>query len=596
MTDYRKDDVGETAGRVAFGFIVVAIIPLLMTIVWGALHLIASGTRYPADFDRWEMRNFFVEGWNFFGGTPWLWAFIAISVIAFALCLGVEGSDGEIFSAGVITLVGLTTCAIFGLQGVVSFDKVPAQFYNQATSYYVKDVGDVPAAITRLVENGKKDTDGCAVKPVHDVPGCVMQGTLPYKPGLWQGRTSSFSGAKTVLASSTANQQGANLMDSSLTYLGGETEETEQWTGIIDGSGAYNSAKGVVAWAGKTGSITKCLFGDKHTGTTGYRFNRAFDGAKKNSLSHLILSTYPSKFYDDGDVWGYCEGNKPVYVVPMKKLKPFHHQMVEVPAGTLIIKGSSSGDPVLDLRKDIKEGDLHGPVVPASIVAKQREALDWSAGRKYRKSSGGNNGGFGFDVATTETQAGNDSEYRLYNTEDKRWYYVTLLTPNDASSQTFTAIALTPTDSVSADRLPPMNVYVLEDDQGQQANADRLHSDALNYIAVTEPGFSTNKGELTELTPLGGDMYRFFAQVKGYTTHYIDLSITGRVAPRTVKLNNVSVPGVAVTTPGQTPTPGQSQGPGTPAKVCEKPVAQMTVVEKTACIKALADSLATAPR
>lgn len=592
----RAEATAELGSRLLAVLGVCLIVPALMTVWWMFIHFIAPGTRYPYDFDRWEMTHWFPEGWNLLGGTPYLWVFILILTIIAVVILAADtdyGASG--LAAFLVGVVGIPLCMFVAGQGFVSRDKVAGQFYQQGTTFFVANPEDLPSAVTRLgqdagkkpVGSDRKGKDGCAIKPVHDVSACVKKGSLLDKPGLWVGRTSSYTGARTVLASSTANQQGADLMEPSLTYLGGDKPETERWSGVIDGSGAYNQAQGVVEWYGKTNTIKKCLFGNKHSGTQSYRFNRAFGGAKRNSLSHLILSTYTGYTYQDDDVWGYCAGNKPVLVVPMVKHVPYHHQAPQVPAGTLIIRGSESGDPVLDFRKEVKRGELDGPVVPQSIIAKQRETLDWAAGRKFRKSSGGNNGGFGFDVASAETQAGNNSEYRLYNTAEKRWYFASPLVPNNARSQTYTAMALTPTDEVRSGVLPSLNVYVFEDDPAKQANADRMHSAALTYLSTADPGFRTNGGELKELTPLGGDMWRVYAEVKGYTTHYIDMSANGRVTPNLVTLNT-PVPGVGTPTvpvkPGQTGTPSQA--------ACGKQIGQMKVEEKVACMKALTDDLA----
>lgn len=593
---------GDTGGRLLLTGVVLGIVPLIMTVYWAFLHWLAPGTKYPYTFDRWEMAHWFTEGWNFFGGTPLLWIFFALLAVAVGFVWGVEASDGK-FAAGLtIGIVGFLVCIGFAVPGLVSRDKVPAQFYQRGTTFYVADPNEPPAALHRLVQGGRKGYKGCAIKPVHDVPSCVQKGVLPDTPGLWQGRSSSYDGAKTMLSSSTATQQGADLMEASLTYLGGDKPETERWTGIIDGSGAYNPAQGVVEWYGQTGTVKKCLFNDQRTGTTGYKFKRAFGGAKMNSLSHKILSTYTGYMYDDQDVWGYCNGNKPVFVVPMTKYVPFHHQVFRVPAGVLIIRGSDNGDPIFDFRKDVKPGELDGPVVPTTLVAKQRETLDWAAGRKYRKSSGGNNGGFGFDVASAETQEGNDSEYRLYNTQDRRWYYVSTLVPNNAKSQTYTALALTPTDELHAGELPKLNVYVLDDDPAKQANADRLHSEALNFIGNNYPGFRTNGGDLHEIVPLGGDMWRVFGEVKGYTALYIDMSANNRVTPKVTDVTDkaAAVGGAGASLggtglPGATPTgPAPS---GTPSdKVCGKQPKDMSTAEKTACVKALVDSLASGQR
>lgn len=578
----------EFIARLIASVIIVAAVPLVMTLIWGLLHFFGGGTRWPYEFDRWEQKNWFVEGWNFLGGTPALWIFFAVLALVLIFVWVVGDSADDIFPGmGLLFALVFVACFIPMLQGIVSADKVTGQYYAQNTTFYVPDLNKVPSAISRAAQNGKQtpvpvtEENGVKmIKSAHDVPGVIKQGVMPDWDGLWTGRTSSYNGAKTVLASQTANMQGADMFEPGLTYLGGEKQDDGRWTAPIDGSGAYTPAKGVVEWQAATGKITKCEF------KSGYRFNRSFGGAKKNSLSHWILSKYTGYFYEDRDVWGYCEsGTKPVFVVPMKKRVPFHHQAMETPAGVLIIKGSTSGDPELIFKSEVKRGELAGPVVPASILEKQREALDWMAGRKFRKNKYGN-GGFGFDSAKVESNLGNDADFRLYNNGDKRWYYVTPLTPNNPRSQTYTAQMVVATDTVRAGELPAVKVYVPADGTAVP-NADQLLSQALTYLGSERPGFTTAKGELRELVPLGGDMWRVYGEVKGYTTDYIDISATGRVTPKVVTLNN---------TPGMAAVPGlpvQPSGkPGTPVQACGKPIAQMKTDEKVACIKALTDDLA----
>ena len=581
MSSYRsRSNDGDVAARLLGSILAVGLGPLAMFLIWGPLHLFAGGTRYPYSFDRWAQNTWVPEGWNLLGATPWMWLYIIVVLIILAVIWGVDGTPGTRAISTVLAIAAVVSF-IPVFDGMVSSDKVKGQFYGRNTEFYVPDLNKVPSPLARLAEGGARvENDGkvTEIKSHHDVHGIIKQGALPDSPGLWTGRTASYHGALTVLSSQTSNQQGADLLEDSLTYLNGEKEENGIWTGVIDGSGNYTAAKGVVSWNAKTGKVTKCLFdGD-------YEFNRSFGGAKHNSLSHWILSKYTGMFYADSDIWGYCEGNKPVFVVPMKTRTPYHHQNFEVPAGVLIVKGSKSGDPQLDLRTEVKKSQLAGPVIPASILTHQRDALDWAAGRKYRSNKYGN-GGFGFDVASVESQLGNDADFRLFNTGDQTWYYLTPLTPNNPKSQTYTAYMAVATDTVKAGVLPLVKVFVPAD--GTTApNADQLLSQALTYLGNERPGFTTARGELRELVPQGGDMWRIYGEVKGYTTDYIEMSATGRVTPKVVTLGG-SAPGLAL--PG---LPAQAPGTKPPADPCIKGQKEMNSAEKAACIKALVDDLA----
>jgi hypothetical protein len=124
-------------------------------------------------------------------------------------------------------------------------------------------------------------------------------------------------------------------------------------------------------------------------------------------------------------------------------------------------------------------------------------------------------------------------------------------------------------------------------DGTQAPNADQLLSQALTYLGNERPGFITSRGELRELVPLGGDMWRIYGEVRGYTTDYIEMSATGRVTPKVVTLEAGSVPGAVV--PG---LPAAAPGGKAPADPCAKGQKGMSAEEKASCIKALVDDLA----
>jgi hypothetical protein len=215
---------------------------------------------------------------------------------------------------------------------------------------------------------------------------------------------------------------------------------------------------------------------------------------------------------------------------------------------------------------EVAPGRFPGPVYPKSLAKRQRAETAWAAGRKWKSRAS-----FGFKPAVDSVQSGNTSEYLLRG-PDRRLYRVTPLTPSASRSQAFIAYAVSPADTVTAGRLNPLDVYVLPDGDQRIANLNTLTNKATDAVRGTDPTFLNTGGKLEEFIPLGGDMWRVYGVRRGLTEFYVDLSIVGRVQPKTVTL---------------TQAPVQKQ----PASACAEPPAQMTETEIADCMSQLAAEL-----
>ncbi|GLY30824.1 hypothetical protein Kisp02_41890 [Kineosporia sp. NBRC 101731] len=186
---------------------------------------------------------------------------------------------------------------------------------------------------------------------------------------------------------------------------------------------------------------------------------------------------------DPGDVWAYCEGSQARMVVPVTRYTGFPEQH-EVPAGVVVFDGDSA---VLD--KDVKAGELPGPVYPMSLAAKQREASHAQTGfmdRLFRRS--------GYETvgkAGEGPDAGNESELLLRRTNSVRWDFVTGLTPRGTSTSV-TAVSTMPADEVHDGKLNTLTVHRMAKDKVRQGNAALA-----NAIIAAFPQLNWNANQLT---------------------------------------------------------------------------------------------------
>ncbi|GAB3977412.1 hypothetical protein GCM10029978_067050 [Actinoallomurus acanthiterrae] len=270
-------------------------------------------------------------------------------------------------------------------------------------------------------------------------------------------------------------------------------------------------------------------------------------------------------------MWGYCRNGNPVIVIPVKRQVPFKNHTVLTAAGVLLLTGDHGVR--TSYHRTIKPGDLPGPAYPASLTETQREATQWAAGRKWKSRAS-----FGFEPAADDVQGNDTSEYLLRGPDD-HLYYVTPLTPNGSKSQAFIAYAVSPADNAANGHLNRMDLYVLTDGDPNITNLNTLTNKATDIVRGIDPTFlNSGGGKLEEFTPLGRDMWRVYGVRRGLTKFYVDLSITGRVTPRTVYVS--AAPGGGSGTKPPTTLPG-----------CQQPPATMTTGELANCLGTFADEL-----
>lgn len=412
-------------------------------------------------------------------------------------------------------------------------DKDWGRFYNEATVVHVPDLDNPLPSVKPLFEGAATGKGNCDMLGQHNVPACIVEGTLPDTG--WETRIGSLKGSTLALGSASADTSNVSLLKDTMTYLNAQGEAPGRWSGILDGSGREQALSGVAEWH-DDGTDTDCLF------TGQYAIDHALGGDWSNSLRSHFAETFPTLRWQRSDVWGYCRGTEPIVVMPVTKVMRYHDRTVVVPAGVVTVRGDQ-GKTVLKHITRVVEGKaegltLPGPVYPASIAKTQREEYQWAAGRGNK-----NRVGFGYEPTSADVQGSNVSEYLLRNAETGRIEHVTPVTLRNSTSELFVAYAVISADSVDANELNTMNMYVLAEDDIRRVNIDALAAKAKKWISINDPGFVSGGGELREFTPVSGDSWRAYGEINNYVSYYLDISASGEFNPQFVSIDGTVLPG-----------------------------------------------------
>lgn len=546
-------------------------IPLVLLVQRLLLVVVFEGKDWTQTTDQYLMANFWSRG-------GWLWIY---------LCVGFAGSmfihffnyereeksnwgetktvtkfrrsgSGKWIAVTLAFLIMATAAQAF----CVSWDndKDFARYYNQSTTFYIPSLDDVPNSLQALTKSAQRgDGTHCDLVGAADVPSCIKQGALPDTG--WDARVSSLDGAEFALKRTSADTQGVSLNSDTLVYLNAWKNEPARWSGILDGKGINVHMGGVTEWEGQ-GKPIQCEFKKE------YAIDRAFGGDRSNSLKNLLAEKYPSLRFNMFDAWGYCDGDEPIVVIPMKKQVYFKNRTVDTAGGIVIVRGDN-GHTKLSYKASVKPGEYPGPVYPATLVNTQRDEVKWAAGRERNERDK-----FGYEPGKSIAQAGNVSEYLLRNKKTGRLEWVTPLTLRGSSSELFVAYAITPADEVNSDDLNQLKVYVLADDDPRRINIDNLESDARNYLANNAGTFKSNGGKLVEFTPVDGDRWRAFAEMNGRVVYRLDISASRKIKPELVSLDS------------QSTTVGEDKGQ------CGEAVGTLTPAQLTGCMQQFVNELA----
>jgi hypothetical protein len=463
-----------------------------------------------------------------------------------------------------------TACALssaYVVTGIWDNDKDEARSYADDTTFVVEDPAKLPASLSSLTEGSSANADGadCLFGTKHDVPSCVTKGTLPSD---WDARSASLTGAEIVMSRTSGAVPNTEIMTDTLTYL----NDGASWTAIRNGKNKV-PVYGIVSWNGSDATQT-CRFTGKSA------LNYAFEGRWGQNLDDTLAKDYPGLLYDKKDMWGYCKGGgeitsrTPVIVIPVTEQESYGRRTTLRAGGVLEITGSPSGEPVINHRKSVKAGAYPGPVYPLTLVAKQREMIQWASGRGNK-----NRLNFGYEPSDVAAQGGNDSEYLLRAKGTGRLFWVTPLKPRSTDSQLLVAYSLTPADEVGEGTLNEQKVYVLPDEDPRIVNVDDMEARVSEAIRNSNPGFftGTQPGKISEFLPVSADRWQAFAELNGRVVFRVDVPSNARIAPTVQTIDNSG-----------------EEKPGTPPATspCTKPKGELSKDQLADCIDEFARELA----
>lgn len=549
--------------------------PGLYGLVWLVRRFLFEGMKLNQDMDQFMLANVWSGSW-------WLWAWLTVGFIGSAVIVMADLEEREVGRYGrtedrifvsrqrismvvAIIMVLATVGGVFKLTTVGwDNDKDEARYYNRATTFVVPNLDETPATVRYLLEGATESSrSGCDMVGASDMHTCLREGELDQAG--WEPRIGSLDGAVFAIKRTSGDEQRISLNKGMVTYLNEWGEQPARWSGVLDGSGTEQGLGGVSEWDGSN-QTTICKFEGK------YDLDRAFAGERGNSMPNLLAERYPALRYEQSDVWGYCDGDEPIVVIPTTKQIQFKDRTVDTAGGLIIVRGQD-GQVKLTYVSEAKAGDYPGPVYPTSLVERQRDMTRWAAGRKNEDRRS-----FGFEPATSEAQAGNTSEYLLKNKTTGRLEWVTPLTLRKSTSELFVAYAITPADVVDGGHLNSLSVYILGEDDPRRINIDNLEADALDYLAKNAGTFISNGGKLVEFTPVDGDVWRAFGELKGRVVYRLEISASDNITPQLVSV-------------GATGNDNESEGDGNDTKFCGQNPSELTPNQLVSCIQAMADEL-----
>lgn len=448
----------------------------------------------------------FPDGWNLLHATPLFWMLVVTLLAAVVIPL----LDYRFAPFAVSTLAAVGVLAF--VSTTFMWGDWNARYYNSETEYAVQDLDELPNTLSRVQLSDRSQVD-------------IVEGDLPDS---WETRTASATGAGYVMKKTGDTIQNSELLEDTVAYIYGDTENTGEWTAIRNGMNRQ-PIFGVVSWSGTGEKVSTCKF------TGDNKLNKAFNGTFGMNLNNSIASFQPRFVYDMLDVYGYCDDGAPVIVIPGAKMASNGIQAAIDAAGVITVRGSKTGQPVMEYFDEVAPGDLPGPAYPTKLVDDAREAVPWSAGRVWPWQPK-----VGFTAAQSQSQEGNTTDFLLKSSDSGRLYWVTPLKPSEADSETISAYMLTAADEIAKGTLNQTVVYTLQDEDSNIVNFNDLENAVRQAVSKADPGFFTgseeSSGRIVEFLPTSSSDWRVFAERGGRAVYQVNVSGGAKLQTRIVDL------------------------------------------------------------
>lgn len=263
----------------------------------------------------------------------------------------------------------------------------------------------------------------------------------------------------------SSNLSGINGQLGGTDYLA----DSNHYSTLVDRKGPFNP--GYAAIINQTIQLTgqasgqPCLFDEQHA-------HQRMDGWWDNSLTRAIAAKDSTLIAYKGDAWGYCDGDTPKIVVPVTKLNGWLNP-VHIPAGVAIYDGHTGN---VEIRSEVKAGDLPGPVVGLSYVQRVNASLATFHGDWWSMVTG--QSGITDEVKdSNDPNKDNHSAFSLALKDAPGSIYASPFTSR-ASSRAIEDIALLESGHVKDGESPNVTLYHLDKPrQSNAATADKIKAD-----------------------------------------------------------------------------------------------------------------------
>jgi hypothetical protein len=263
----------------------------------------------------------------------------------------------------------------------------------------------------------------------------------------------------------SSNLAGINGQIAGTDYLA----DSNHYSTLVDRKGMGNP--GYAAIINQTIALTgqatgkPCLFDEKSAG-------QRMDGWFGNSLTRAIAAKDSLLVAMKVDAWGYCDGDTPKVVVPVTKLIGWINP-VHIPAGVAVYDGHTGS---VEIRSEVKAGDLPGPVIGLSYVERVNASLATRGGNWWSMVNG--QSGISDELKDpNDPNKDNASAFSLALKDQPGSVYASPFTSR-ASSRSIEHVALLESGHVKAGESPSVNLYQLEKPrQSNSATADKLKAD-----------------------------------------------------------------------------------------------------------------------
>lgn len=282
-------------------FVVVCVVFWL--IIWIFPAIGGTGAVYLRDSLGMLKGTLFPGGWP----TPFFWILISIIAGVSLVLWSYIHENGRPIIAWILSVLMVLGAVAFGIAKGSTSGILASDYYLTTTALQVKDTDVLPAMLQKYVNDGSLEVT-------------LEEGDLTSS---WVPRVASMTGAMKVLSKTSGAVNNTELMRNTVTYLYGEGV-SGAWTAIRNSLGQQD-IYGISSWngTGDENRINTCRF----TGDNALKKN--FGGAWGKSLWNSIAAKYPSFYYNESDMWGYCDGTEPIIVLPGVILSHFDVQLTD---------------------------------------------------------------------------------------------------------------------------------------------------------------------------------------------------------------------------------------------------------------------------